>query len=95
MERDLLKVLTLGNDKRSQWRGVGLLTAWLLAVVAVAGPTWRPEPSPFADDPVPVMLVLKAGETMNQSDLLPSRMERARLKSPTLPPCGKGNRWAW
>ena len=76
----LLKVLTLGNDKRSQWCGVGLLTAWLLAVIAVAGPAWRPEPSPFADDPVPVMLVLKAGESMNQSDLLPSRMERAKLK---------------
>ncbi len=26
------------------------------------------------------MVVLKAGETMNQSDLMPSRMERARLK---------------
>jgi Ca-activated chloride channel family protein len=61
-------------------RGAGLLAAWLLATVALAGPTWRPEPSPFSDDPVPVMLVLKAGESMNQSDLLPSRMERARLK---------------
>ena len=60
--------------------GGGLLVAWLLAVIAVAGPTWRPEPSPFADDPVPVMLVLRAGETMNLSDLAPSRLERARLK---------------
>ncbi len=80
MDRDLLGALTVGADKRSRWRGAGLLIAWLLAVVAVAGPTWRPEPSPFADDPVPVMLVLKAGETMERSDLLPSRMERARLK---------------
>jgi Ca-activated chloride channel family protein len=61
-------------------RDVGLLVAWLLAVIAVAGPTWRPEPSPFADDPVPVMLVLRAGESMDVSDLAPSRMERARLK---------------
>jgi len=63
-----------------RWRNVGLLAAWLTAIVAVAGPTWRPEPSPFADDPVPVMLVLHAGETMNLADLAPSRMERARLK---------------
>ena len=62
------------------WRGASLLAAWLIAVVALAGPTWRPEPSPFADDPVPVMLVLKAGETMDLADLAPSRMERARLK---------------
>jgi Ca-activated chloride channel family protein len=53
---------------------------WLIASIAAAGPTWRPEPSPFADDPVPVMLVLKASESMNASDLAPYRMERARLK---------------
>ena len=63
-----------------RWRGSRLLAAWLTAVVAIAGPTWRPEPSPFADDPVPVMLVLYAGESMNLADLAPSRMERARLK---------------
>jgi Ca-activated chloride channel family protein len=62
------------------WRSSGLLAGWLIAVVAIAGPTWRPEPSPFADDPVPVMLALKADETMDLSDLAPSRMERARLK---------------
>ncbi len=80
MVHDLLGALTVGADNRGCWLGAGLLSAWLLAVVAVAGPTWRPEPSPFADDPVPVMLVLKAGKTMELSDLLPSRMERARLK---------------
>ena len=62
------------------WRGSSLLAGWLLGVVALAGPTWWPEPAPFADDPVPVMLVLKAGATMDLTDLAPSRMERARLK---------------
>lgn len=80
MDRELLSALTVGEDERSKWRGADLFVVWLLSVVAVAGPTWRPESSPFADDPVPVMLVLKAGETMELSDLLPSRMERARLK---------------
>jgi Ca-activated chloride channel family protein len=91
--RELLDAMTIGpmvhpsasaagqSGIRSYFpRGAGLLAAWLLAIVAVAGPTWRPVPSPFADEPVPVMVVLKAGETMNQSDLMPSRMERARLK---------------
>lgn len=80
MDRDLLAAMTVGDNRRNRWRGLGILAAWLIAVIAVAGPTWRPEPSPFADDPVPVVLVLRAGETMEQSDMLPTRMERARLK---------------
>lgn len=91
MDGDLLAAMTVGGQGRQGdpvgqtgqglgSGGVGLLAAWLMAVLAIAGPTWRPETSPFADDPVPVMLVLNAGETMNQSDLAPSRMERARLK---------------
>jgi Ca-activated chloride channel family protein len=80
IERPLLDALTVGVDRRRRWRGVGLLVAWLAAILSLAGPTWRPEPSPFADDPVPVMVVLRAGESMNAEDLAPSRMERARLK---------------
>jgi Ca-activated chloride channel family protein len=94
MDRDLLAALTVGRQGHSEndaaepvrnqrimaTNGLVLLVAWLTAIVAIAGPTWRPEPSPFADDPVPVMLVLNAGETMNLADLAPSRMERARLK---------------
>jgi Ca-activated chloride channel family protein len=76
----LLGALTVGESKVARWRAVSLLISWSLGVVAVAGPTWRREPSPFADDPVPVMIVLKSAESMNATDLLPSRMERARLK---------------
>ena len=80
MDPDLLAAMTVGEDAHNRWRGVALLVSWLLALFAVAGPTWRPEPSPFADDPIPVMIALKAGETMDLSDLAPSRLERARLK---------------
>jgi len=80
MDRELLAAMTIGGNTRSRWRGMGILAAWLIAVMAVAGPTWRLEPSPFANDPVPVTVVLRAGETMDQSDMSPTRMERARLK---------------
>lgn len=82
MDPDLLAAMTVTQNAGASFRcrGAGLLAGWLIAVVAIAGPTWRPEPSPFTDDPVPVMLVLKADDTMNLSDLAPSRMERARLK---------------
>lgn len=83
LDRDLLAALTVGRNglpSDSGRRGIGQLAAGLTAIVAIAGPTWRPEPSPFADDPVPVILVLHAGETMRLADLAPSRLERARLK---------------
>ena len=93
IEPDLLDAMTVGrnaiaspNNSTSAGRNAVAsyyllpLTAWLLAIIGIAGPAWRPEPSPFADDPVPVMLVLRAGETMDLTDLVPSRMERARLK---------------
>jgi len=95
MDTDLLEAQTVGRRDRGgtgeaalAWKadqlfrrgGFSLLVAWLLAAVAMAGPSWRPEPSPFADDPVPVMVLLYAGETMKLADLAPSRIERARLK---------------
>ncbi|XZE52203.1 VWA domain-containing protein [Planctomycetaceae bacterium SH139] len=80
MDGRLLNAMLVGKHAGRRWRGSTLLAAWLIAVVALAGPTWKPEPSPFADDPVPVMLVLKADESMELADFSPSRMERARLK---------------
>jgi len=80
MDQKLLNAMLVGKHSGRRWRGSTLLATWLIAVVALAGPTWRPEPSPFADNPVPVMLVLKADESMELTDFAPSRMERARLK---------------
>lgn len=80
MDPQLLAALTVGSTRQIDQRLTLLGIAWLVAIIGVAGPTWRPEPSPFADDPVPVMVVLTAGETMDSTDLIPSRMERARLK---------------
>ena len=80
MEPELLGPLTIHRGGDDRWRDVGRLVVWTVALVAVAGPTWRPEPSPFADDPVPVMVLLKTSQSMQTEDLAPSRMERAQLK---------------
>ncbi len=81
MEPELLNAMTVAPPGRRAPQDLPLLAAWILTVMAISGPTWQQQPSPFADDPVPVMLVLKAGDSMQQSDLSPSRMERARLKA--------------
>lgn len=84
----LLKALVVGPSHRSSARW--LLGAWLLAIVSIAGPTWQMEPSPFADDSAPLVVLLKADATMEQADPAPSRLERARLKIADLAEARKG-----
>ncbi len=81
MDAQLLAAMTVGNADHSERRGFMLLAAWVISAISLAGPAWWPEPSPFSDDPVPVMIILKAGDGMQLTDLSPSRMERARLKA--------------
>ena len=46
----ILRALTIGGDRQSRLMPHDvLLLAWCLGIVAVAGPTWQREPSPFAD----------------------------------------------
>lgn len=80
MDPELLDALTVGKPSLRQSRKLGLFASWLIAVIAIAGPTWRPAPSPFADDTSPLFILLKSSESMNSKDLAPSRLERARLE---------------
>ena len=54
--------------------------SWLVLIVAIAGPTWKHEPSPFADDTAALAIVLKVSPSMETEDVQPSRLERATLK---------------
>jgi Ca-activated chloride channel family protein len=87
---ELLAALVSGQESALRHSVPWMLLAWLLAILAVAGPTWRLEPSPFADDASPLMILLKADASMAQPDLEPSRLERARLKIADLAEARKG-----
>lgn len=80
IDRELLSALIVGRQTAAARTTWVVLFAWLIGIVAVAGPTWKLEPSPFADDVAPLLLLLKADRTMETPDPEPSRMERARLK---------------
>jgi Ca-activated chloride channel family protein len=90
IDPELLNALTTGNDSANRVPAMLVLTAWLLAVIAIAGPTWKLEPSPFADDATPLMILLKADTSMETSDIVPSRLERAHLKIKDLADARKG-----
>jgi Ca-activated chloride channel family protein len=90
MAPELLAALVVGcapaQPRAARW----LLPAWLAAVVAIAGPTWRLEPSPFADDATPLLILLKADVGMANAKPAPARLERARLKIADLAAARRG-----
>lgn len=90
MDPELLGALLTGGGGGGGIRVSLVLLGWLLATVSLAGPTWRPEPSPFAEDASPLVVLLKADESMNQTDPAPSRLERAQLKITDLAEARKG-----
>jgi len=77
----LLEHLLVGEKTRRLLRPIHLaLILWILCVIAMAGPTWQREPSPFADDTAGLVVVLKASSTMDATDVQPSRLERSKHK---------------
>ncbi len=77
----LLKHLIVGGKEPTKIRPVYLLTAfWLVGIMALAGPTWEKEPSPFTQDTAGLVIALKVTPTMLAQDIQPSRLERATQK---------------
>ena len=80
MDLELLDALVVNRGASRRGPSRLLLAAWLIGIFAIAGPTWQLEPSPFAEDAKPLMVLLKADVSMDNPDLAPSRIERAHLK---------------
>lgn len=82
MEPHLLAALAIDDQtKVSRWRPAHLLGAGLvLACLAMAGPAWEREPTPFAQDQAAIFLLLKVTPTMQAQDIQPSRLARAVQK---------------
>ena len=67
---------------RRLWPGPRVWFAALvtLAALALAGPSWQREPSPFADDRGLLVIVLDLSPSMNAVDVQPTRLARAKQK---------------
>jgi Ca-activated chloride channel homolog len=77
----LLPFLLQDQNRRARFTPLHLIAiGWLVTVLAIAGPTWRREPSPFADDTAALAIVVKASPSMNTEDVQPSRLTRATGK---------------
>jgi len=81
IDPQLLEHLLVGRGQQKRFRPIhGLFIVWLLTVVALAGPSWKTELPPFADDEAGLFVLLKVSGTMEATDVQPSRLERAKLK---------------
>jgi Ca-activated chloride channel family protein len=77
----LLPHLLGGEQQTSRFGPLAVAgLCWLLAIVAIAGPSWKHQPSPFAEDTAALAVVIKVSPSMETEDILPSRIERATLK---------------
>ena len=77
----LLKHLLVDAESLRGFRAIHLLgLVWLLSLLALAGPSWKQEPSPFADEQAGLFVLIRMSPTMLAGDLQPTRLERARHK---------------
>ncbi|MBL4796991.1 MAG: VWA domain-containing protein [Oleispira sp.] len=52
----------------------------ILVVIILSGPSWKQQASPFSEDLSALVIVLDASTSMEQKDVQPSRLERAKQK---------------
>ena len=77
----LQEALTVNRESRRRLRPVdGIGIAMLSAVIAVAGPTWSKEQSPWFNETAPLVVAIEVTDSMRSNDLQPSRLDRARFK---------------
>lgn len=62
------------------WGGLALLLGYVVAVVALAGPSWRQVDSPLWRGKVPLVVVVELSDAMLAADPPPSRLAQARAK---------------
>jgi Ca-activated chloride channel family protein len=57
-----------------------LVAVLVLGILALAGPTWQREPSPFSEDEAPLVIAMELSPSMTVTDIQPSRLERGKQK---------------
>lgn len=81
MSAQVLSHLTVSGNN-GNWlspQKMSLILAVPLCIVLM-GPTWQQQPSPFSENNAPLIIALDVSKTMEQADVQPSRLLRAKQK---------------
>ncbi|WP_170330188.1 VWA domain-containing protein [Ruegeria arenilitoris] len=77
----LAAALLLGAEEKRRIYPIDVaMFATALVAIAAAGPTWSRAQNPLVADTAPLVIVLKVTDSMENPDLAPSRLERAKFK---------------
>ncbi len=81
MSSEILEQLTVQGNSNNLFspKKITWLSAALVCIV-LAGPSWQQQPSPFTEDSSALIIALDVSESMDQSDVQPSRLLRAKQK---------------
>src|SRR6185312_2423401 len=77
-DANLLPYLVRGGGRRRFLALALAATIWLLAVAALAGPSWQRQPAPLYANGAARVIVLSLASDMRAQDAKPDRMTRAR-----------------
>lgn len=78
-DRKLLDFLLVRGSSRQRSLTAGLLLAGMLgAIVALAGPSWQKREIPVFTPENPVMFLLNLSSDMDETDVTPNRLARAK-----------------
>ncbi len=81
IDQNLLPFLIDGHhSKVSRIPIIGLIILWILASIAMAGPTWEKRPQPVTEEVSSLVVIWDLSLSMNVTDVKPSRLSRSRLK---------------
>ena len=73
-------VLTQSGEQ-GRWRPVYLMgLSWLFACLALAGPSWQTQDSPFSEDRAGMFIIVKVTPEMLAMDIQPTRLQRGVIK---------------
>jgi len=81
VDAELLPYLLVGTPQPLARNAMALIcSAWLLCVIALAGPAWEQLPSPLYRSIEGRVLILDLSRSMDAGDISPSRLVRAKQK---------------
>ncbi|GAA4357476.1 vWA domain-containing protein [Kangiella marina] len=82
IDQHLLDWIMPRSDKARalKYLPIMLLSFWIIASVALAGPTWKKTPQPVFSSKATQVILLDLSLSMDADDIKPSRLERAKFK---------------